>query len=134
LRIRGMPKSVRVANFAGEPLSAALADQVYAETSVQKVYDLYGPTETTTYSTFTLRRPGDAANIGRPLANEQAYVLDAHLQPLPIGVPGDLYLGGAGLARGYLNRPELTAQKFVPNPFDPNARLFRTGDLARWRE
>ncbi|MCX7595464.1 MAG: AMP-binding protein, partial [Fischerella sp.] len=72
--------------------------------------------------------------IGRPIANTQIYLLDTHLQPVPIGVPGELYIGGFGLARGYLNQPELTAQKFIPNPFsdEPNARLYKTGDLARY--
>jgi amino acid adenylation domain-containing protein/FkbH-like protein len=133
LRVKGVPASVRVVNLAGEPLTTELADQIYRETSVQKVYDLYGPTETTTYSTFALRRPGDAPNIGRPLANEQVYILDSEMRLLPIDAPGDLYIGGAGLARGYLNRPDLTAERFVPNPFKPGARLYKTGDIARWR-
>ncbi len=133
LRLKAVPPSVRVVNLAGEPLSSELADQVYRETSVEKVYDLYGPTETTTYSTGALRRPGDRATIGRPLANEQVYVLDRQQQPVPLGAAGELYIGGDGLARGYLKRPDLTAQRFVAHPLKAGARLYRTGDLARWR-
>jgi amino acid adenylation domain-containing protein len=100
----------------------------------------YGPTESTTFTTC-YRIPSDIAPdlesipIGRPIANTQVYVLDAQRHPVPIGVPGELYIGGVGLARGYLNRPELTAEKFVANPFDddPQARLYRTGDRCRWR-
>src|SRR5205823_4771861 len=76
LRVKGIPPSVQIVNLAGEPLSSALVDEIYHETNVQKVYDLYGPTETTTYSTFTLRRAGEPATIGKPLANEQVYLLD----------------------------------------------------------
>lgn len=142
LRISGVPASVRVVNLAGEPLVTPLVDRIYAETGVKKVYDLYGPTETTTYSTFTIRQAGEPATIGRPLANEQVYLLDTRQQPVPIGIPGELFIGGAGVARGYLNKPELTAEKFIPNPFADEAsqnssgsasRLYRTGDLARWR-
>jgi amino acid adenylation domain-containing protein len=123
-------------NLAGELLSTEIVNAIYRETRAQRVYDLYGPTEDTTYSTYTLRLPDVPATIGRPIANTQAYVLDGRQQPVPIGVPGELYLGGDGLARGYLNRPQLTAEKFIRNPFsrDPLSRLYRTGDLARWRE
>ena len=134
IRVKGVPESVGAINLAGEPLATSLVDQIYRETSAQKVYDLYGPSETTTYSTFTLRKAGEPATIGRPLANEQVYLLDSHMQPAPIGVPGELYIGGDGLARGYLGRPDLTAERFVPNPFTPGARLYKTGDLARWRD
>jgi amino acid adenylation domain-containing protein len=100
----------------------------------------YGPTEATiTATSYDLLRGQEeqeigALPIGRPLANMQAYVLDAHLQPVPVGVPGELYIGGAGLAQGYLNRPELTAERFIPNPFsqEPGARLYKTGDLVRY--
>jgi amino acid adenylation domain-containing protein/FkbH-like protein len=134
LRVNGVPASVRVVNLAGEPLGAPLVEQIYADTSVRKVYDLYGPTETTTYSTFALRQPGEPATIGRPLPNEKVYILDNQMQPAPAGIPGDLYIGGAGLARGYLNRPDLTAERFLADPFQPGARLYKTGDVARWRE
>jgi amino acid adenylation domain-containing protein/FkbH-like protein len=140
LRIKGVPESVEVVNLAGEPLATSLVNDIYHQTRVRKVYDLYGPTETTTYSTFTLRKPEEPPSIGRPLSNEQIYLLDANMQPVPIGVPGDLYIGGDGVARGYLNRPEMTAEKFIRNPFAQHSsgngaaqRLYKTGDLARWR-
>ncbi|MBM4260646.1 MAG: amino acid adenylation domain-containing protein [Deltaproteobacteria bacterium] len=135
--VRGgqIPVSVRTVNLAGEPLKTELVDRIYESTSVERVYDLYGPTEDTTYSTFTLRQRGAAPSIGRPIHNTQAYILDRWLNPVPIGVAGELYLGGEGLAQGYHNRPELTAEKFVTNPFsaDSQRRLYRTGDLARYR-
>jgi amino acid adenylation domain-containing protein len=135
LRIKGIPSSVRTANLAGEPLKSSLVEKIYEIGTVEKVYDLYGPTEDTTYSTFKLRDLGPAT-IGRPIKNTQAYVLDRHLQPVPIGIAGELYLGGDGLARGYLNRPDLTSEKFVRNPFEdaPSARIYKTGDLARFLE
>ncbi len=135
LRVGAVPKSVRVVNLAGEPLATPLVNQIYSETSVQKVHDLYGPTETTTYSTFTLRRTNEPATIGRPLANEQVYILDSQMQLAPVGVPGDLYIGGAGVARGYMNRDDLTAERFMPNPFSRagGERLYRTGDRGRYR-
>lgn len=133
LRRHALPAGVRTAILCGEPLSAELVDTLYAQ-GVERVYDLYGPTEDTVYSTWVLRRPGGPVTIGRPIANTEAYVLDPRRQPVPIGVPGELHLGGAGLARGYLHRPELTAERFVPHPFreDPEARLYRTGDLVRY--
>jgi amino acid adenylation domain-containing protein len=136
VRSGGVPAGVRTVNLAGEPLTARLSEAIYRETATERLYNLYGPSEDTTYSTFTLiPRDLDAApTIGRPLANTQVYLLDAQLRPVPIGVAGELYIGGDGLARGYLDRPALTAEKFMPNPFSdrPGARLYRTGDLARW--
>jgi amino acid adenylation domain-containing protein len=134
VRTQRLPASVVTVNLAGEPLAASLVDKVYEQGSVQKVYDLYGPSETTTYSTFTLRSRGGRATIGRPIANTQIYLLDRQSQPVPIGVPAELHISGVGLARGYLNRPELTAEKFIPDPFssEPGARLYKTGDLARY--
>ncbi|PTT70316.1 non-ribosomal peptide synthetase, partial [Pseudomonas sp. HMWF007] len=127
-----IPRSVATINLAGEPLKQSLVDSLYASTSVQQVYDLYGPSEDTTYSTFTLRTPHGQANIGRPLQNTVAYLLDTQLQVLPAGVPAELYLGGAGVTRGYLMRAALTAERFVPNPYASNGeRLYRTGDLVR---
>jgi amino acid adenylation domain-containing protein len=134
LRIEGVPNSVRTVNLAGEPLKTSLVKKIYSLPNVREVFDLYGPSEDTTYSTFTLRDEG-AATIGRPISNTQAYILDANLQPVPIGISGELYLGGEGLARGYLNRPELTNERFIKNPFDQNhsKRLYKTGDLTRYK-
>ncbi|WP_018682964.1 non-ribosomal peptide synthase/polyketide synthase [Actinokineospora enzanensis] len=96
------------------------------------VHNFYGPTETTVDALSTVVT-GDKPTIGRPLRNLAAYILDADLRPLPVGVPGELYIAGAQLARGYLNRPGLTADQFVPDPFgEPGSRMYRTGDLARW--
>src|SRR5262249_44820543 len=104
LRIGPLPPSVRTVNLAGEPLETALVNQIYQQCAVARVYDLYGPTETTVYSTFALRSKDVPATIGRPISNTQIYLLDEQLQPVPIGVAGELHIGGEGLARGYLNR------------------------------
>ena len=118
----------------GEALSPALAARLI-DVGV-RVWNLYGPTETTIWSTAHEVRAGESmVPIGRPIANTRAYVLDAERQPTPIGVPGELYLGGLGVARGYRGRAELTAERFVADPFAsaPGGRLYRTGDLVRWR-
>lgn len=118
----------------GEALPLDLAHQLLPRCS--SLWNMYGPTETTIWSSFArVTRESETISIGRPLANTQMYVLDSELQPVPIGVPGELYIGGAGLAHGYLNRPELTATRFVQHPFDETAeaRLYKTGDLARYR-
>ncbi|EEF58138.1 hybrid non-ribosomal peptide synthetase/type I polyketide synthase [Pedosphaera parvula] len=134
LRIGNVPKSVRAVGLVGEPLSTALVDQIHELSHVNCVYDLYGPTEDTVYSTFTRRRIKEKANIGRPLPNTQVYILDGKLQPVPPGVHGELHLGGMKLARGYLHQPELTAKRFIPNPFsnEPGSKLYKTGDIARY--
>ncbi len=121
----------------GEALGRKLANALLARAC--EVWNLYGPTETTIWSAaYKLegkQEAGSAVPLGRPIANTQLYVLDEAMQPVPAGVAGELYIGGAGLAQGYLNRPELTAEKFVPDPFgsEPGGRLYRTGDLARYR-
>ncbi|HEY4284243.1 MAG TPA: amino acid adenylation domain-containing protein [Chthoniobacterales bacterium] len=134
IRSGKIPPSVITVNLAGEPLDSSLVQELYAIVSIQKVYDLYGPSEDTTYTTCALRGPDGRATIGRPIPNKQTYILDEKQHPVPVGVPGELYIGGDGLARGYLNRPELTAEKFIPNPFNANrgARLYRTGDRCRY--
>ena len=135
LRQGSVPSTVVRVNLAGEPLTGSLVDAIYDQTDVLAVYDLYGPSEDTTYSTYALRERGGSVTIGRPISNTQAYVLDRNLCPVPLGVPGELYIGGDGLGRGYLNRSDLTAERFVPDPFsgEIGARLYKTGDLVRYR-
>ena len=138
VRMGAVPDGLRTVNLAGEALQRALVDAIYEGKAAGRVCNLYGPSEDTTYSTHAeIGRDGTGAvTIGRPLSNTQAYVLDRYMQPVPVGVKGELYLGGAGQARGYLNRPELTAERFVPNPFSraEGERLYRTGDLVCYRE
>jgi amino acid adenylation domain-containing protein/non-ribosomal peptide synthase protein (TIGR01720 family) len=129
----GMSASVTTVNLAGEPLRTTLVDRLYAVPTIERVYDLYGPSEDTTYSTYTLRLARTPASIGRPIANTRAYVVDGSLRLVPPGVPGELFLAGDGLARCYWHRPDLSAQRFVPDPFGPpGARMYRTGDVVRW--
>jgi amino acid adenylation domain-containing protein len=118
----------------GESLPRELANELVARAS--SVWNMYGPTETTVWSALhQVTSTAGPVLVGRPIANTELYVLDSEMQPSPIGVPGELYIGGDGLARGYRNRPELTAEKFVPHPFsrETGARLYNTGDLARYR-
>jgi amino acid adenylation domain-containing protein len=132
LRAGAIPKTVKTINLAGEPLKSGLVKQLYELPHVERVFDLYGPAEDTTYSSVTLSNPSGPETIGQPIWNTHIHLLDADLQLVPEGVTGEIYLGGDGLARCYLNRPDLTAERFVPNPFSPSARLYRTGDLARY--
>jgi acyl-CoA synthetase (AMP-forming)/AMP-acid ligase II/acyl carrier protein len=125
-------KSLKVL-CGGEAFPQELAAQLLPLCS--SLWNLYGPTETTIWSAiFPVDKCQGLTPIGRPIANTQIYLLDSYLKPVPIGVAGELYIGGDGLARGYLNRPDLTAEKFIPNPFsdEPGARLYRSGDLGRY--
>jgi amino acid adenylation domain-containing protein len=118
----------------GEALPVSLAAALLDRGA--ELWNMYGPTETTVWSTTVrVTTPDRARSIGRPIANTTVYILDDSLEPVAVGTPGELHIGGAGLARGYLRRPELTAERFIRHPFDPapGARLYRTGDLARWR-
>ncbi|MGH3987908.1 MAG: amino acid adenylation domain-containing protein, partial [Pseudonocardiaceae bacterium] len=121
--------------LAGEALSARAVRDIRAALPESRIANIYGPTEATVYATAWYsdgQECDQAPPIGRPITNTQAYVLDAGLRPVPVGMPGELYLGG-GLARGYLNRPGLTAERFVADPFDgPGSRMYRTGDVVRW--
>jgi len=135
VRERGVPPSVRVVNLAGEALPGPLARAIYESTAILKVFNLYGPSEDTTYSTGALigrDEPGEPP-IGKSLDGSQAWLLDESGRPVAPGETGEIYLGGVGLARGYFDRPDLTADRFVPSPFPgrPGDRLYRTGDLAR---
>ena len=120
--------------FGGEQLSKELVDGSFSALPNLKIWNIYGPTEATANACAATIGAGDEVTIGRPIANTQIYILDSFLNPVPIGVQGELYIGGAGVARGYLNRPDLTADKFIPDPFSAHAgaRLYKTGDLARY--
>ncbi len=137
VRMGAVPPSARVVNLAGEALRRELVDRIYAA-GVGEVYNLYGPSEDTTYSTWArIGQGGGAPPIGRFLPGTYGLVLDRQGHPAPLGAPGELCLGGAGLARGYLGRPELTAERFLPDPGGAwggvaGARVYRTGDLVRW--
>jgi amino acid adenylation domain-containing protein len=131
-----LPETLLAINCGGETLSNSVVQEVYRTTRVQRVINVYGPTECTTFATTAVvpRGAEREPSIGKPLRNTRVYVLDAGLELVPVGVAGELYITGAGLARGYLGRPELTEQRFVANPFEPGSRMYRTGDRVRWRE
>ena len=124
--------NLKVLLLGGEALSATLLTDL-RNVLHGEIHNMYGPTETTIWSTTTPIR-GEHIHIGRPIKNTQVYVLDPNLQPVPINIPGELYIGGDGVTRGYLHHPELAAEKYVPDPFSsvPGARLYKTGDLVRY--
>jgi len=129
------PKAATIC-LAGEPLARELVERLYAQPGVEAVYNLYGPSEDTTYSTFARVGEEDPfPPIGRPVAKTQVYLANNYLRLVPAGKPGELLLAGAGLARGYLGHPALTAERFIPDPWSPKPgrRLYRTSDLARHR-
>jgi len=137
----GVPATVLTVNLAGEPLRRPLVRAIALGTAVRRVVNLYGPSEATTYSTWAEQDLAATAEptLGRPIAYTRAHLEDAALRPVPVGVPGELCLAGAGLGRGYFGQPDLTAERFVPSPYAGNggeaagARLYRTGDLVRRR-
>jgi natural product biosynthesis luciferase-like monooxygenase protein len=127
-------KSLKKLLLGGEALPPSLAQQLRQEVPCD-IHNMYGPTETTIWSTSALiSNGGREISLGRPVANTEVYILDNHLQPVPVGIPGELYIGGEGVVRGYLGRSELTATRFIPNPFSTKqgARLYKTGDLAQF--
>ncbi|HEX5159838.1 MAG TPA: amino acid adenylation domain-containing protein [Ktedonobacterales bacterium] len=137
LKQASLPSTVYTLNLAGEPCPADLVQRIYAQSRVERIRNLYGPTEATIYATAA-EVPRDWSRpvpIGRPIVNTTAFVLDRQMQPVPIGVIGELYLGGAGLARGYWNRQDLTHERFVHGTFSEHKslRLYRTGDMVRRR-
>jgi amino acid adenylation domain-containing protein len=130
--------SLRRVLCSGEALPSAVQLRLHDRLPQVALHNLYGPTEAAVDVTFCRCTPElcvPTVPIGRPIANTQIYVFDGRMRPVPVGVTGELYIGGAGVARGYLNRPDLTAERFVPDPYskEPGARLYQTGDLGRWR-
>lgn len=136
VRSEGVPESVLTVNLAGEALKSELVRKVYREGGAGKVYNLYGPSEDTTYSTFALIDAVEEPNcvIGKPIDNTKVYILDQEKRLQPTGVIGELHITGEGLSRGYMNKPDLTAESFIPNPFSKSGgeRLYCTGDLVRY--
>ncbi|MEW5931717.1 MAG: amino acid adenylation domain-containing protein, partial [Gemmatimonadota bacterium] len=129
------PRGLRAVLLGGEALSPDLAERTFATFPEVALLNHYGPTEATVNTTVARVRPFEPVTIGRPVGNVRVYLLDAQGVPTPVGVPGELYVAGAGVARGYLGRPELTAEKFVPDPFsgEAGARMYRSGDRVRRR-
>ncbi|VEL98336.1 amino acid adenylation domain-containing protein [Alteromonas sp. 76-1] len=130
LRLNALPSNLLCVNLAGELLKQSIVDELY-QIGIPKVYDLYGPSEDTTYSTCALRKAGGNNTIGLPISGTLAYVVNPVTNSLvPVGVQGELWLGGLGVARGYLNRSELTAEKYLNNPWG-ESKVYKTGDLVK---
>ncbi|HEY0172460.1 MAG TPA: MupA/Atu3671 family FMN-dependent luciferase-like monooxygenase [Pyrinomonadaceae bacterium] len=128
-------RTLRKLFLGGEALPVALGKGL-REALPAEIHNMYGPTETTIWSTtHALTEVGETMPIGRPIANTRTVILDPYLQPVPVGVPGELFIGGEGVVRGYFRRPDLTAERFIPDPYGarPGARMYRTGDLTRYR-
>ncbi|HEX8618887.1 MAG TPA: amino acid adenylation domain-containing protein, partial [Thermoanaerobaculia bacterium] len=131
----GRNRNLKALLLGGEEVSPELIGRSQRVIPGLQVTNLYGPTETTSNATFAGGISAGNVSIGRPVANTRIYILDAHGQPVPVGVIGEIHIGGAGVARGYLNRPQLTAERFIRDPFsaEPGARMYKSGDLGRWR-
>jgi len=132
-------RTLRRVFCGGEPLASAQVRQFYERVKQARLYNLYGPTETTIQCTCGecyAEQQGPTASIGRPITNTRVHILDSQLNPVPLGALGEIYIGGVGVGRGYLHRPELTAERFVPDPFSRvgGARFYRTGDIGRYLE
>lgn len=133
-----IPETAQTVNLAGEPLLGHLIEKVYAAPQVRRLYNLYGPSEDTTYSTFALMPSDRSVNslIGKPIDNTQTYLLNDTLEPVPVGVVGEIYLGGDGVTRGYFGNPRQTAEKYIPDHLSGKngARLYKTNDLGKFDE
>lgn len=128
------PGTITRAFVGGEELPKSVADRSFALLPELSLWNFYGPSEITATATAAQLQPGDQITIGHPIAGKKAHILNPHLQPVPIGVTGEVFIGREGVARGYLGRPDLTAENFIPDPFsdEPGARLYRTRDRARY--
>ncbi|MEM8961370.1 MAG: non-ribosomal peptide synthase/polyketide synthase, partial [Acidobacteriota bacterium] len=138
IRADGLPETTQAVSLGGEPVYRTLAESIYAHDKVRALYNMYGPSEDTTYTSVALIPAGvehGEPTVGKPIHGDRLYVVDSELRQVPLGVRGELYIGGMGVSRGYLHRPGLTAERYVPDPFatEPGARLYRTGDRVRWR-
>jgi len=133
-QMNGLRERLVLLAFGGERLSQSLVEQTFALLPRVQLWNIYGPTEVTANATATVIESGEAVTIGCPISNTRVYILNEYLEPVPIGVVGEIYVGGSGVARGYQSRPDLTAESFIPDPFgnDPGRRLYKTGDQARF--